>query len=89
MLPLPKMKDMDLGVICSHLPSPSPTVSYMAQKNLLFSTALICGGTREWHKHFAKTCENEARDKTSVKAVEFQMSKPCFKNLKKRHIWES
>lgn len=47
MLPLPKMKDVDLGVICSRLPSPRPIVSDMAQKNLLFSTALICGATWE------------------------------------------
>jgi len=37
----------------------------------------------------AKTCENEARDKASVKAVEFQMSKLCFKNLNRRHSLES
>ena len=89
MLPLPKMKDVDLWVICSHVPSPRPTVSDVAQKSLLFSTALICGVTREWHTRFAKTCENEARDKASVKAVEFQMSKLCCKNLNRRHSLES
>lgn len=87
--PPPEMKDRDRWVICSHLPSRRPTVSDLAQKNMLLETVIICGASRERHKHFAKTYENETRGKASVKAIEFQTSKPCFKNFKKKKNLES
>lgn len=75
-LPLPKREEVDLwGDLCLS-PLPQDTVSDLAQKNMLSSAVIICGATREWREHFAKICENETRERASVKALEFQTISP-------------
>lgn len=75
-LPLPKKEEVDLwGDLCLPL-LPQNTVSDLAQKNMLLSTVIICGATREWCEHFAKICENETRERAGVKALEFQTISP-------------
>lgn len=68
MLPLSKMKDVDLWVICS-TSSPRLRLSDMAQKNLLFNAALIYWSTWEWHKCLLRPVKMKQGTKQVTKAV--------------------
>lgn len=83
-------RDWSLGwYLHTSPPHPGPLYQIWPKKNVLLGVVIICRMPRGWHMPFAKTCGKKTRQKTGVKAIELQTSKPCFKNSETKNNLES